>query len=76
VFEHFFGADNEFTDHCHYGRTEFNGYPRTFTSWKQMAEEDAFSRIPLGVHIRMDCTEGLRLGNAIAVKALDLDLSK
>ena len=31
-----------------------------------MAEENAFSRIPLGVHIRMDCEEGLRLGYEIA----------
>jgi hypothetical protein len=76
VLEHFFGAQYEFTDHCHYGRTEFAGYPRTFTSWKELADEDAYSRIPLGVHIRMDCSEGLRLGNVIAVKALDLDLQK
>mgnify|MGYP000858185574 CR=1 FL=1 len=76
VLEHYFGAPYEFTDHCHYGRTEFAGYPRTFTSWKALAEEDAYSRIPLGVHIRMDCSEGLRLGNQIAVKALDLDLQK
>ncbi len=74
IFEHFFGAQYTFTDHCHFGRTEFNGFPRTFTSWKQMADENAYSRIPLGVHIRMDCSEGLRLGNLIAVKALDLDL--
>lgn len=76
LMEHFFGAQYEFTDRCHYGRTEFNGYPRTYSTWKQLAEEDAYSRIPLGVHIRLDCSEGLRLGNVIAVKALDLDLEK
>lgn len=76
MFEHFFGQQYEFTDHCHYGRTEFEGYPRTYTSWKQMAEENAFSRIPLGVHVRMDCVEGLRLGNSMAVRALGLDLDK
>lgn len=76
VLEHFVGAQYEFTDHCHFGRTEFAGYPRTFKSWKELADEDAYSRIPLGVHIRMDCSEGLRLGNVIAVKALDLDLQK
>jgi len=76
IFEHFFGEKYEFTDLCHYGRTEFRGYPRTFTSWKELAEEDAYSRIPLGVHIRMDCSEGLRLGNVMAVKALALDLQK
>jgi hypothetical protein len=76
ILEHYFGEQYEFTDHCHFGRTEFNGYPRTYTTWKQLADEDAYSRIPLGVHIRMDCSEGLRLGNVIAVKALDLDLAK
>ncbi|HSF89581.1 MAG TPA: hypothetical protein VLA46_09205, partial [Saprospiraceae bacterium] len=76
LFENFFGAQYEFTDHCHFGRTEFAGYPRTYSNWKELADEDAYSRIPLGVHIRMDCSEGLRLGNVIAVKALDLDLQK
>ena len=76
ILEHFFGAQYQFTDLCHQGRAEFNGYPRSYSSWKEMAEENAFSRIPLGVHIRMDCTEGLRLGNLIAVKALDLEMRK
>jgi hypothetical protein len=76
IFEHFFGSQYEFTDHCHYGRVEFDGTPRTYTSWKQMAEENAYSRIPLGVHVRMDCSEGLRLGNVVAVRALSLDLQK
>lgn len=74
IFDHFFGPNYEFTDHCHFGRTEFNGYPRSYHTWKQMAEENAFSRIPLGVHVRMDCREGLRLGTVIASKALALNL--
>ena len=45
-------------------------------TWQEMAEENAYSRIPLGVHIRMDCKEGLRLGNLMALKALYLDLQK
>lgn len=76
IFEHFFGENYEITDLCHYGRNEFRGYPRTFTSWRQMMEENAYSRIPLGVHIRMDCSEGLRLGNVVGVRALSLDLAK
>ena len=76
IFEHFFGTDYEFTDVCHLGRNEFRGYPRTFNTWKEMFEENAYSRIPLGVHIRMDCSEGLRLGNVVAVRALSLDLQK
>ncbi len=76
IMEHFLGAQYTFTDQCHYGRLEFRGYPRTYTSWEQMANEDAFSRIPMGVHIRQDCVEGLRLGKVIAQHALDLDLDK
>jgi hypothetical protein len=76
LFDNFFGAQYEFTDHCHFGRTEFAGYPRTYTTWKELAEEDAYSRIPLGVHIRLDCSEGLRLGQAIASKAVNLNLEK
>lgn len=74
VFEHFFGANYNFTDNCHFNRTEFRGEPRSYTSWRQMAEENAYSRIPLGVHIRMDCDEGLRLGKAIAANVLELPL--
>lgn len=64
----------EFTDETHDGRTEFLGDARHFDSLSDMAEENAFSRIPLGVHVRMDCTEGYRLGYEIsdAINALDL----
>ena len=74
VFIDFFGNQTNFTDRSHEGRTEFRGTPRHFNSFEQMASENAFSRIPLGVHIRMDCAEGLRLGYEIsdAVKAYDL----
>ena len=75
VFIDFFGDNTNFTDRSHEGRTEFLGSPRKFNSFSEMADENAFSRIPLGVHIRMDCVEGVRLGYEIsdAVNALDLD---
>jgi hypothetical protein len=76
IFEHYFGSAYEFTDHCHYGRLEFNGMPRTFSTWKEMAEEMAHSRIPLGVNTKSDCREGLRMGNVVAVKALSLRLER
>lgn len=70
----FFGNQTNFTDRSHEGRTEFGGAARNFNSFEQLARENAFSRIPLGVHIRMDCAEGLRLGYEIsdALKAYDL----
>ena len=39
-----------------------------------MAAENAYSRIPLGVHIRMDCDEGLRLGYEISDAVNDLNM--
>ncbi|WP_435625748.1 vanadium-dependent haloperoxidase [Flagellimonas sp.] len=66
IFINQFGDTVDFTDRSHEGRTEFRGNPRQFGSFSDMAEENAYSRIPLGVHIRMDCDEGLRLGYEIA----------
>lgn len=76
VFIDFFGNSINFTDRSHQGRSEFRGDPRTFSSFEEMAEENAFSRIPLGVHMRMDCTEGLRLGYEIADAINSLDLTE
>ncbi|MEM0992609.1 MAG: vanadium-dependent haloperoxidase [Bacteroidota bacterium] len=76
IFIDFFGNSTNFTDYSHDGRQEFIGKPRTFYSFEAMASENAFSRIPLGVHIRMDCEEGLRLGYEIADAINRVDLRK
>lgn len=76
VFIDQFGDNVNFTDRTHEGRTEFRGEPRQYSRLSDMAEENAFSRIPLGVHIRMDCSEGLRLGYEIADAVNDLDLRR
>lgn len=76
VFIDYFGNNINFTDRSHEGRTEFRGSPRSFTSFRQLANENAYSRIPLGVHIRMDCTEGLRLGYEISDAINDLNLRR
>ncbi len=76
VFAHYFGANKTFTDNCHKNRNEFYGLPRTFHSFKELAEENAFSRIPLGVHPRFDCEEGLRLGRLVGANAVNLRLKK
>jgi hypothetical protein len=76
IFMHHFGNNIDFIDRSHEGRTEFRGDPRGFTTFTDMAIENGFSRVPLGVHLRMDCTEGLRLGYEIsdAVNTFDLSL--
>jgi len=74
VFIDTFG-DIEFTDYSHEGRTDFLSDPRSYDTLSEMAEENAFSRIPLGVHIRMDCEEGLRLGYEISDAVNNFDLT-
>ncbi len=65
-----------FTDLCHQLRTEFIGTPRTFNSFSQLGEDDAYSRIPLGVHFRMDCEVGLDVGRICAQRVLELPWKK
>lgn len=67
-----FGNQYAFTDECHKDRTEFNGTPRSFNTFTSMAEEDAYARVALGVHFRMDCDEGLRLGYLAAQRVSQL----
>ncbi|AXG70628.1 PAP2 superfamily protein [Kordia sp. SMS9] len=76
IFIHHFGDNTDFTDRSHEGRTEFRGDPRTYSTFTDMAAENGFSRLPLGVHLRMDCTEGLRLGYEISDAVNTFDLSQ
>jgi hypothetical protein len=71
-----FGNNFSLVDRCHEARTEFNGKPRSFGSFYEMANENAYSRIPLGVHYRMDCDEGLRMGTLVGKKVLALSWKK
>lgn len=75
VFIDFFGGDaTNLTDRSHEGRADFRGEPRNYTSFSDMAEENAYSRVPLGVHVQADSDEGLRLGYEIADAVNELDL--
>ena len=67
-----FGYAYSMTDRCHENRTEFEGVPRAFGSFYEMAQENAWSRVPLGVHFRMDSEEGVRFGTVIGRKVNDL----
>lgn len=72
VLEDIFGKSYQFTDHSHEGRTEFKGTPRTFSSFTAMAEENAYSRVPLGVHFISDSEAGLNLGAVIGSRVTKL----
>lgn len=76
IFAQQFGMEYTFTDNCHKNRTEFYGIPRTFLNFRELGEENAYSRIPLGVHPRFDCEEGVRLGRVIADKVGQIRLKK
>lgn len=69
-----FGNNVDFVDRTHEDRSDFRGMPRQYNSLSDMAEESAFSRIALGVHMRMDCTEGYRLGHEVSSAVNDLDI--
>lgn len=71
-----FGTNYAMSDRCHDGRFEFVGLPRSFNSFYEMAEENAWSRVLLGVHWRMDCTEGVRLGYICGNKVSQLPWKK
>lgn len=71
-----FGNVRTFTDRCHVDRTEFIGIPRTFSNFSELGREDAYSRLPLGVHFRMDCDEGVRLGDIAANRVVSLPWKK
>lgn len=76
VLSHMLGQQFEMTDNTHNHRKEFAGKPRSFNSFEEMAAENAYSRVLLGVHFRMDCEEGLRLGKIIGHKVVSLPLMK
>jgi len=71
-----FGYNYAMTDRCHENRSDFEGRPRTFGSFYEMAEENAWSRVPLGVHFRMDSEQGVNLGYRVARKVNKLPWNK
>ena len=72
ILEAFVGSSYPFTDYCHQQRTDFLGAPRSYNSLRDLANENAFSRLPLGVHYRMDYDSGNFCGILSARKVLQL----
>lgn len=70
------GERFQLNDRTHEHRQEFVGKPRTYQSFREMAKENAASRVLIGVHYRMDCEEGLRLGKMIGQKVAQLPLRR
>lgn len=72
VLSNIFDYKYAMTDRCHQYRVEFNGTPRSFNNFYEMAQENAISRLYLGVHYRMDSDEGLRVGFLAGRRVNDL----
>lgn len=68
------GKKFELTDRTHEKRPEFASRPRSYKSFAEMAQENAASRVFLGVHYRMDCEEGMRVGKIVGQKIANLQL--
>lgn len=76
VLSNIYGENFAMVDRSHEGRTDFLGMPRAFDSFREMAEENAYSRLPLGVHFRMDAVEGVRHGYQIGRRVNELRIKK
>ncbi len=70
VLEDLFGNHYALSDRSHENRSEFEGIPRTFLSFSEMALECANSRILLGVCFPMDVESGLTFGTGIGDKVI------
>lgn len=69
-----YGSTYSMTDRSHEGLKDFKVKPRSFDSFDAMSRENALSRVFLGVHWRFDCEEGLRLGEEIGHRVMQLNL--
>lgn len=67
-----FGQNFGMTDRCHENRVDFIGTPRSFNSFYEMAQENAYSRLPIGVHFRMDAEAALDLGYKVGRRVNNL----
>ncbi|NOT36583.1 MAG: vanadium-dependent haloperoxidase [Saprospiraceae bacterium] len=76
VLSDIFGSNYSFVDYCHVNRFEFIGAPRAYNNFIEAGVENAYSRLQLGVHFRMDCDEGLRLGYLAAKRVIELPWKK
>jgi hypothetical protein len=67
-----FGENYSFTDNTHQNRTDIDGTPRFFPSFRAAADEAAISRLYGGIHyqeaIDKGVTQGEKIGNNVITK--------
>ncbi|MBK8953969.1 MAG: vanadium-dependent haloperoxidase [Saprospiraceae bacterium] len=76
VLEHYFGYHYTITDNTHVSRNDINGSPRTFSSFADLAEETAISRLYGGIHYRPAIAQGVKQGRVIGRNVALIDLKK
>jgi hypothetical protein len=72
ILESIFGTSYNFVDHTHAYRTDINGTPRSFASFKEFADEAAISRLYGGIHYRKAIDVGVAQGRLVAKNILKL----
>ncbi|MGB3590180.1 MAG: vanadium-dependent haloperoxidase [Nonlabens sp.] len=70
-----FGDNYTFTDRTHEDRTDIDGTPRTYSTFYEMANEAALSRLYGGIHYNEAIFLGLEQGYDIGRNINSLDLS-
>ncbi len=73
VMSNAFGSSYSFTDRTHELRTDIDGTPRIFNSFKQMASEAAISRLYGGIHYREAIDVGVAQGEKVGSRVLALN---
>jgi hypothetical protein len=76
VLTHMFDDNKTFTDYTHQHRTDIDGSPRTYISFKTMSDEAAMSRYYGGIHYYAACTLGLEQGQKIGEMVVKLNFRK
>lgn len=71
-----YGDNYAFTDRTHEGRTDIDGTPRSFSSFYEMAEEAAISRLYGGIHFDEAIYLGLEQGYQIGKNVNNLNLGQ
>jgi hypothetical protein len=74
IMTHYFGDNYAFTDRTHIQRTDINGSPRQFSSFSELAEEAAFSRLYGGIHFRAAIIDGVEQGKQIGQNLIQLNM--
>ncbi|GAA5219503.1 hypothetical protein GCM10025777_01330 [Membranihabitans marinus] len=74
ILDKLYGAEFYLTDNSHVDRSELKLASRSFSSFREMSLENSVSRMLLGVHYRMDCEEGRRIGRLVGEEISQFDL--